>query len=90
VIKVSEKFKLGVVAATGGIAVFYLAQFALGFLWRPLRCHLRFWFDWNRIQCGGVIVASLNLVLDFDFIESGVRAGAPKYYGVVRSLWPDG
>jgi uncharacterized YccA/Bax inhibitor family protein len=38
----------------------------------------------------GVIVASLNLVLDFDFIESGVRAGAPKYYGVVRSLWPDG
>jgi uncharacterized YccA/Bax inhibitor family protein len=26
-----------------------------------------------------VIVAALNLVLDFDFIESGVRAGAPKY-----------
>ena len=26
-----------------------------------------------------VIVASLNLVLDFDFIESGARAGAPKY-----------
>jgi uncharacterized YccA/Bax inhibitor family protein len=26
-----------------------------------------------------VIVASLNLVLDFDFIESGVRASAPKY-----------
>jgi uncharacterized YccA/Bax inhibitor family protein len=26
-----------------------------------------------------VIVAALNLVLDFDFIESGVRARAPKY-----------
>jgi uncharacterized YccA/Bax inhibitor family protein len=24
-------------------------------------------------------VAALNLVLDFDFIESGVAAGAPKY-----------
>src|SRR5271170_4587856 len=31
VIRVTEKFKLGVVAATGGIAVFYLVQFVLGF-----------------------------------------------------------
>ncbi|MEO7382397.1 MAG: Bax inhibitor-1/YccA family protein, partial [Paracoccaceae bacterium] len=28
---------------------------------------------------GVVIVAALNLVLDFDFIEKGVDAGAPKY-----------
>jgi uncharacterized YccA/Bax inhibitor family protein len=41
-----------------------------------------------------VIVASLNLVLDFDLIESGVRAGAPKYmewYGafalMVTLIW---
>ena len=26
-----------------------------------------------------VVIASLNLVLDFDFIENGVEAGAPKY-----------
>ncbi len=26
-----------------------------------------------------VVIAALNLVLDFDFIESGVNAGAPKY-----------
>jgi uncharacterized YccA/Bax inhibitor family protein len=26
-----------------------------------------------------VIVAALNLVLDFDFIETGARSGAPKY-----------
>jgi uncharacterized YccA/Bax inhibitor family protein len=26
-----------------------------------------------------VVIAALNLVLDFDFIESGVEAGAPKY-----------
>ena len=29
--------------------------------------------------CFVVIIAALNLVLDFDFIESGARAGAPKY-----------
>jgi uncharacterized YccA/Bax inhibitor family protein len=26
-----------------------------------------------------VVIAALNLVLDFDFIESGAAAGAPKY-----------
>ena len=29
--------------------------------------------------CFVVIIAALNLVLDFDFIENGVRMGAPKY-----------
>ena len=26
-----------------------------------------------------VVIASLNLVLDFDFIEEGVEKGVPKY-----------
>jgi uncharacterized YccA/Bax inhibitor family protein len=26
-----------------------------------------------------VVIAALNLVLDFDFIEKGVEKGAPKY-----------
>ncbi|HZW19399.1 MAG TPA: Bax inhibitor-1/YccA family protein, partial [Luteimonas sp.] len=26
-----------------------------------------------------VVIAALNLVLDFDFIETGVERGAPKY-----------
>ena len=41
-----------------------------------------------------VIIASLNLVLDFDFIEAGVEQGAPKYmewYGafglMVTLIW---
>ena len=93
-IRVTERFRLGVVAATGGIAIFYLITFVLGFL------GVRF----NSIYGSGligigfsvvvVIVASLNLVLDFDLIESGVRAGAPKYmewYGafalMVTLIW---
>src|SRR6202451_1027211 len=78
-IPVTEKFKMGVVAATGGIALFYLLSIVLGF----------FGVHFTTINGSGpigigfsvvvVIVASLNLVLDFDFIESGARAGAPKY-----------
>ena len=51
---------------------------------------------WMGIAFSGfvVVIAALNLVLDFDFIESGVEAGAPKYmewYGafglVVTLIW---
>jgi uncharacterized YccA/Bax inhibitor family protein len=78
-IKVTQKFRLGVIAATGGIFFFYLAQMLLGF----------FGVQFYSINGGGAIgigfslivvaVAALNLVLDFDCIESGVRMGAPKY-----------
>ena len=41
-----------------------------------------------------IIIASLNLVLDFDFIEEGAEKGAPKYmewYGafglLVTLIW---
>ncbi len=79
-IKVSEKFKLGVVAATGGIALLYLAQIGMNL----------FGFQGMGFISGSsplgigfsvvvVIVAAMNLVLDFDFIERGVQQGAPKY-----------
>jgi uncharacterized YccA/Bax inhibitor family protein len=78
-IRVTDSFRLGVVAATGGIALFYLATFILGF----------FGVHFNSIYGAGpigigfsvfvVIIAALNLVLDFDFIENAARAGAPKY-----------
>jgi uncharacterized YccA/Bax inhibitor family protein len=78
-IRVTEKFRLGVVAATGGILLFYVLEMILGF----------FGVHFAAVNGSGiigigfsvfvVIIAALNLVLDFDFIESGVRAGAPKY-----------
>lgn len=78
-IKVTDKLRLGIVAATGGIAVFYLLSMVLGFF----GVHFRTINGAGPIGIGFsivvVVVAALNLVLDFDFIESGVRAGAPKY-----------
>lgn len=78
-IKATENFKLGVVAATGGIVLIYVATIALGFF----GIKIPYIHESGPIGIGFslvvVVIASLNLVLDFDFIETGVEAGAPKY-----------
>ena len=78
-IRATERFRLGVVAATGGIAVMYLLSFVLGFF----GVRMSFLHDSSPLSIGIslviVAVAALNLVLDFDFIERGVEQGAPKF-----------
>lgn len=81
IIKATENFKLGVFAATGGIALFYLISFIASFFGGGLAI-----FDPTNgsmtsilISLFVVIIASLNLVLDFDFIEEASENGAPKY-----------
>ena len=78
-IKATENFKLGVVAATGGIALVYVATIVLGLF----GINMPYIHDSGVIGIGFslfvVVIAALNLVLDFDFIESGAEAGAPKY-----------
>ena len=79
IIKVTENFRFGVFAATGGIALFYLLSFVLSM----------FGVNIPMIHESGIVgigfslvvvgVAALNLVLDFDFIERGVAARAPGY-----------
>ena len=78
-IRATENFKLGVVAATGGIAVVYVISFVLGFfgITVPL-IHSSGTFG-ILFSLFVVVVAALNLVLDFDFIEQGVERGSPKY-----------
>jgi uncharacterized YccA/Bax inhibitor family protein len=75
----TENFKLGVVAATGAIALLYLASLVLGFfgISMPLiHDNGLFGIGFSVVV---VTVAALNLVLDFDFIERGAEAGAPKH-----------
>jgi uncharacterized YccA/Bax inhibitor family protein len=79
-VRATENFKLGVFAATGGIALLYLANIVMrllgfdgmGFIHEGSTVGILF-------SVFVVVIAALNLVLDFDFIEQGVEAGAPKY-----------
>lgn len=78
-IRATENFKLGVVAATGGIALLYLVTMGLGLF----GIRIPYIHESGLIGIGFslfvVVIAALNLVLDFDFIESGVEQNAPKY-----------
>lgn len=79
IIKVTAKFRMGLISATGAICLVYLVTFVLGL----------FGVGVPYIHGSGtigicfsvivVVIASLNLVLDFDLIEQGTRAGAPKF-----------
>ncbi len=78
-IRPSENFKLGVVAATGAIALLYVVGIVLGFFSiRIPFIHEAGWFGIG-FSLFVVVVAALNLVLDFDFIEQGCTQGAPKF-----------
>jgi uncharacterized YccA/Bax inhibitor family protein len=86
--------KLGVIAATGGIAVFYLVEMLLGFFHVHVPAINGSGFIGIGFSLFVVIIAALNLVLDFDMIETGVQNGAPKYmewYGafglMVTLIW---
>lgn len=79
IIRATRNFRLGVFAATAGIALMYLLSFVLGFFGVSVPyLHESNWIGIG-ISLVIVIVAALNLVLDFDFIESGSAQGAPKY-----------
>ena len=93
-IKATENFKLGVVAATGGIFFVYLISWVLS--WFSVSVPLIHSNSNMSIlfSIGVVVIAALNLVLDFDFIEEGSEKGAPKYmewYGafglLVTLIW---
>ena len=81
VIKPTENFKLGVFAATGGIAIVYLASFIMSMFGSGMSIMSPDNSSWMSIGFSlfVVVIASLNLVMDFDFIEEAAESGAPKY-----------
>lgn len=78
-IKATENFKLGIVAATGGIALLYLVNIGMGFFGTSIPFIHESGLMGIGFSAVVVVIAALNLVLDFDFIEQGVEQGAPKY-----------
>jgi uncharacterized YccA/Bax inhibitor family protein len=95
VIRATQGFKIGVIAATGGIAVFYLISMVLRAFFHFDVPVLYSSSPWGiAFSLFVVVIAALNLVLDFDMIETGVNGGAPKYmewYGafglMVTLIW---
>jgi len=79
VVRATPAFTRGIIIATGAICLVYIVNMALGFFGHSV----------PMVNGGGalgigfsifvVILATLNLVLDFAMIEQGAQAGAPKY-----------
>lgn len=79
IINVTENFKMGIVAATGGIAILCVVDLVLMYFGHPV----------SFIHEGGTYgiifslfvigIAALNLVMDFDLIAKGVAQRSPKY-----------
>ena len=78
-VPVTEKFRMGVIMATGGIALLYILTMVLGFF----GIHIPYIHEGGPIgiafSLGVIGIASLNLLLDFDFIIKGEQYNAPKY-----------
>jgi uncharacterized YccA/Bax inhibitor family protein len=78
-IRATQKFTYGIVAATGGIALVYFVSIILGLF------HLQVPGIFGSgpvgilFSLGVVVIAALNLILDFSMIEEGAARGAPKY-----------
>tara|TARA_B110000858_G_C17685507_1_gene418693 strand:+ start:145 stop:876 length:732 start_codon:yes stop_codon:yes gene_type:complete len=97
IIQATENFKLGVFAATAGIGIVYLVSFLMS-LFGGGGLPVMDPTNASMLSIGFslfvVVIASLNLVMDFDFIEQGAANGAPKYmewYGafglLVTLIW---
>ena len=95
IVRATRGFKLGVIAATGGIALVYVANMVMTLFFHTQISPL---YSSTPLGIGislfVVVIAALNLVLDFDMIENAARLGAPKYmewYGafglMVTLIW---
>ncbi|MCQ2606900.1 MAG: Bax inhibitor-1/YccA family protein [Bacteroidales bacterium] len=79
IIQPTQKFMMGIVAATGAIAIVYLIDLIMGFFGSSIG----FLHSNGPLGIGIslviVAVAALNFILDFKNVEDGVANGAPEY-----------
>ncbi len=79
IIRVTDRMVMGIVMATGAIALVYLLDMVLGFF----GVHIPGLNSSGPLGIGISLVivgvAAFNLLLDFAVIESNVQQGAPKY-----------
>ena len=94
IIRATEKFKIGVAAATGAVCIVYLVDIVASFFGASIPFIREAGWLGIGFSLVVVVIAALNLILDFDFIEKGVERRAPKYmewYGgfslLVTLIW---
>lgn len=79
-IKVTQKFRTGIMMATGGIMLVYLLNIGLSFF----GMNLPFLHEGGMIGIGISLfiigIATLNLLLDFDSFEKAAAMRAPQYF----------
>lgn len=81
IVKVTEQFKSVVIAATLAIATYYLLSWVLSFFINFTPVHS---IQNNSLMSIGIsifviVIAALNLFLDFDMIEKSAQQRLPKY-----------
>lgn len=78
-IKVTQRLRIAVIAATGAIALVYLVSIVLSFF----GTNVPMIHDSGPVGIGFSLVvvgvASFNLLLDFDIVQRGIAMRAPKY-----------
>ena len=80
IIKATERFKSVIITATMGIAIFYFLVWILSMFGINNMSFLHEGSTFGIIfSLAVVVIAALNLILDFDMIEQGSLMGAPKY-----------
>lgn len=93
-IRVTQKLQMGIIAATGALALFYMVTILLSLF----HVQVPLVFSSSPLGIGFSLLvvglAAFNLLLDFDFIEKAAYVGAPKYmewYGafglMVTLIW---
>jgi uncharacterized YccA/Bax inhibitor family protein len=78
-IKVTEKFRTGVIAATGGVALVYFISFILQFFGVQVGLVYGNGLMGIGFSLIVVVIAAMNLVLDFEFFVKGEEQDLPEY-----------
>jgi uncharacterized YccA/Bax inhibitor family protein len=81
VIRVTETFRTVVIGATIAVFITYAASWLLSIFWSGVWDMPIYGSGWAGILFSVLVIgiAALNLALDFDLIENGVGAKAPKF-----------
>jgi len=93
-IRATPRFRRGILMATGAVFFAYLISWILALLGMPVGFMHSAGPLGILINLAIIVIAALNLIMDFDFIEKGSQMGAPKYmewYGafglMVTLIW---